>query len=116
MARSPTPRDRSGPGAEMRPIPVDGTSAVGDFRRYPGCRLVLACALCGWTKAYDPERVIDRLRELKAGGHTTRLVDVARRVGRECPACCQVRWRAQFGWPPGMTPGEARRLANRYRN
>jgi hypothetical protein len=100
----------------MRRIPAEGTAAVGDFRRHPGCRLVLACAACAWSKSYDPERVIDRLRELKAGGHTTRLVDVARRVGWNCPACHRMRWRAQLAWPPGLTPGEAKRLADRYRN
>lgn len=116
MAQRATPSGRSVPASEMRPIAADSTSTVGDFRRYPGCRLVLTCAMCGWAKTYDPERIIDRLRELKVGGHTTRLSDVARRVGWDCPGCHRVRWRAQFGWPPAMTAGEARRLANRYRN
>jgi hypothetical protein len=116
MAQKATPPDRFGPAAELRPIPADRTAAIGAFRRHPGCRLMLACAACGWSKSYNPERVIDRLRELKAGGHTTRLVDVARRVGWNCPACQRTRWRAQFAWPPSLTPGEAKRLADRYRN
>jgi hypothetical protein len=100
----------------MRPIPTDGTAALGDYRRYPGCRLLLACGACAWSKSYNPERLIDRLRELKAGGHATRLADVARRVAWNCPACGRMRWRAQFAWPRELAPGEARRLANRYRN
>ena len=36
--------------------------SVGDFRRYPGCRLYLTCGLCGWSKNYSVERVINRLR------------------------------------------------------
>lgn len=100
----------------MPPIPADGSAALGDFRRYPGCRLMLVCAACGWSKTYNPERVIDRLHALKSGGHATRLVDVARRVGWNCPACRRMGWRAQFAWPTNLTPGEAKRLANRYRN
>ena len=100
----------------MRLIPHDATAAIGDFRRYPGCRLLIACAACSWSKGYDPERVIDRLRALKAGGHATRMEDVARRVAWPCPACRRLKWRAQFAWPPGLGPREARRLADRYRN
>lgn len=100
----------------MRLIPHDGTQAMGDFRRYPGCRLLIACSACSWSKAYDPERVIDRLRALKAGGHATRVADVARRVQWTCPACGRLSWRAQFAWPPGLEPRDIRRLADRYRN
>ena len=100
----------------MQPILADATAALGDFRRYPGCRVMLVCGFCAWSKAYNPERVIDRLHDLKAGGYATRLVDVARRVGWNCPGCRRMGWRAQFAWPPGFTPGEARRLADRYRH
>lgn len=100
----------------MRTIPANGTSAIGDFRRYPGCRLMLGCQACGYAKDYNPERVIDRLREMKSGGYATRLEDVAKRVVRTCPKCSKSKWRAQFAWPAGMTEGEARRLRNLYRN
>lgn len=100
----------------MRPIPAEGTASIGDFRRYPGCRLLLACAACSWSKSYNPERVIDRLHELKAGGHATRLADVARRVGWNCPACQRMRWRAQFAWPDNIDEREVKRLTNLFRN
>lgn len=103
-------------GVGMRAIPAPGESAIGDFRRYPGCRLMLGCQACGYAKAYDPERVIDRLRELRTGGYATRLADVARRVSRTCPKCAKSKWRAQFAWPENLTEGEARRLRNLYRN
>lgn len=103
-------------GLGIRTIPADGTSAIGDFRRYPGCRLMLGCQACGYAKTYNPERVIDRLRELKSGGYATRLNDVARRVVRTCPKCSKSKWRAQFAWPDNLTPGEERRLRNLYRN
>jgi hypothetical protein len=101
---------------KMRSIPLVGTTTLGDHRRYPGCRLLLVCALCGWWKSYKVERVILRLRELRAGGHATTLDQVARRVGWDCPACHRVRWRAEFGWPAGMDEREIKRLANLYRN
>ncbi|HEY0435962.1 MAG TPA: hypothetical protein VGC92_04940, partial [Phenylobacterium sp.] len=84
--------------------------------RYPGARLLLTCAMCGWSKAYSAERVIARLHELRAGGHDTRVAHVARRVGWPCPGCNRVKWRADFAWPPGMADAEVRRLANLYRN
>lgn len=97
-------------------IPASAETAIGDFQRYPGCRLVLACSACGWTKSYKPERVIDRLRELKAGGYASRLADVSRRVGWNCPRCSRMRWRMQFAWPENLTKAEASRLRNYYRN
>lgn len=100
----------------MDRIPAGPTSALGDFMRYPGCRLLLVCAACGWSKAYNPERILTRLQVLKSGGHTTRLEQVAKRVQWPCPACHRLRWRAQFAYPPGLSPAEARRLASRYRN
>ncbi|MGH6911429.1 MAG: hypothetical protein ACREE0_21830 [Phenylobacterium sp.] len=46
----------------MRPIATDAaTTALGDYRRYPGCRLLVVCGGCGWSKDYSPERVIARL-------------------------------------------------------
>jgi len=100
----------------MPPIPVADTAALGDHRRYPGCRVVVTCVLCGWSRGYRPERLIDRLRELKTGGHGTTLQEVARRVGWNCPGCGRVKWRAGFGWPAGIDASEVRRLTNLYRN
>ena len=77
---------------------------------------MLACALCSWSKTYSPERIIDRLRELRAGGYTTPIAKISGRVGWNCPACGRARWRTQLVYPPGLTEAEARRLTNRYRN
>jgi hypothetical protein len=99
-----------------RLIPADAATAIGDFARYPGCRLRLACTACDWSRAYHPERVIHRLQELRTGGYATRLVDVARRVQWTCPTCGRLRWRMQFAWPADMTESEAKRLAARARN
>ena len=100
----------------LQAIPLGAGASIGDFRRYPGCRMTLTCALCGWTKAYDPERVVDRLRALRSGGHATRLGDVARRVAWPCPGCGRVKWRAGLAWPAGFSERDARRLAARERN
>ena len=100
----------------LRPIPLGGEASVGDHQRYPGCRFTITCSLCGWTKGYNPERVIHRLRELKAGGQATPLHRVGARVAWPCPGCGRVKWRAGLGWPADLRPDEVRRLANRYRN
>lgn len=100
----------------MRAIPTDAATTLGDHRRWPGCRLLIVCAGCGQEKDYSPERVITRLHQLKAGGYPTTLAQVARRVARRCPRCHEVRWGAQFAWPPHLDAGEIRRLTNLYRN
>ena len=100
----------------LRIIHVDETASIGDFRRYPGCRLTITCALCGWVKIYNPERVIARLQDLRSGGYATRLAEVARRVQWPCPGCQRLKWRAGFAWPAGITEAEVKRLAGRYRN
>jgi len=100
----------------MEPIAAGPDAALSDHRRHPGCRVQLTCAMCGWARAYSPERIIARLQELRAGGHRTLLSDVARRVAWPCPGCGRVRWRAEFASPRGLDAREARRLANRYRN
>lgn len=100
----------------MRPVPGTESATLGDHRRYPGCRVLVVCTGCGWEKDYNPDRVIDRLHALKAGGHPTPLTEVARRVNRRCPRCHEVRWRAQFAWPANLDEREVKRLANLYRN
>lgn len=100
----------------MRIIPIGDKATLGDHRHYPGARVLITCALCGWSKSYRPDRIIDRMRALKTGGHATPLAQVARRVAWPCPGCGRVHWRAQFAWPAGFDAREARRLANLYRN
>ena len=101
---------------EIRPISTSAETTVGDYRRYPGCRVVIVCTGCRWQADHCPERIIDRLRELKAGGHGTRLDKVAGRVTKRCPRCHQVAWRAEFGWPASLKESDIKRLANLYRN
>jgi hypothetical protein len=100
----------------MRQIPLGPEASLGDFRRYPGCRLTITCAMCGWSKAYSPGRIIARLQELKAGGYSSPLSLVARRVQWPCPGCHRLRWRAGLAWPADLDAREAKRLANLYRN
>jgi hypothetical protein len=100
----------------MRHIIAGPTAVIGDFRRHPGCVLLLSCGACGWSKAYSPERILDRLLELKSGGHTTRLDQVARRVQWPCPGCHRLHWTTGFAYPPHIDAGEVRRQAARYRN
>jgi hypothetical protein len=102
----------------MRPQPVPATGALKliDHRRYPGSRVYLTCALCGWTKGYSAQRIIDRLRALRGGGHDTAVGVVAKRVAWPCPGCGRVKWRSDLAWPPGMQESEIRRLANQYRS
>jgi hypothetical protein len=101
---------------KMRVIPTGDKITMGDHRYYPGARLLITCTLCGWSKSYRPDRVIERLRVLKTGGHATSLAQVARRVAWPCPGCGRVHWRANFAWPAGFDEREAKRLANLYRN
>ena len=100
----------------MRILPLGEETTLGDMRFYPGARLLITCSLCGWAKSYNVERVIERLRSLKTGGHPTRLRQVAARVAWPCPGCGRVKWRAQFAYPPGFSEADHRRLVNRYRN
>jgi RNase P subunit RPR2 len=100
----------------MRIVALGDEATLGDTRFYPGARLLITCTLCGWSKSYNVNRVIDRLRSLKTGGHATRLGQVAKRVAWPCPGCGRVHWRAQFAYPPGFSAADHRRLTNQYRN
>jgi hypothetical protein len=99
-----------------RPVASDNALTLGDHRRHPASRLLLTCAMCGWSKAYSPERAIDRLHELKAGGHATPVGHLARRVAWPCPACHRIKWRTDLAQPADLDPREAKRLAGVYRN
>jgi len=101
---------------DMRRIPQGPGASIGDYRRHPGCRLLITCVFCSWSKAYNPERVVARLQALHAGGEATRFPEVARRVQWNCPACHRVRWRAELAWPPNIDEREAKRLRNLHRN
>lgn len=97
-------------------IPVHENTLLQDHRRHPGCRLLLTCEACEWSHSYSPERVIDRLQQLRTSGHKARLTDVAQRVSWECPGCRERRWKAGFGWTENITANEVRRLTNMYRS
>ena len=99
----------------FRPVPT-ADATLGDHRKYPGSRLVLTCSLCGWSKGYNPERIVDRLRQLKAGGYPTPAGQVARRVAWNCPGCHRVKWRSDLAVPAELSAREAKRLAGLYRN
>lgn len=101
---------------QVRRIPTDGTTSIGDYRRWPGCRLLLTCTGCRATQTYDPERIIARLQERRTGGHATQLTALAHRVTRDCPTCGRHRWLAEFAWPANIDAREVRRLTDRYRN
>jgi hypothetical protein len=102
--------------AEFKIIPGSGDARLEDHRRYPLCHVMLSCGACAWARGYDPERIIDRLRTLRAGGHRTPVKDIARRVAWPCPACRRLHWAAELAWPPGVTDSQVRRRANLYRN
>lgn len=101
---------------DFRPVPAQSPLTLADHRRYPLCRVVLTCAMCGWTKGYDPERIVDRLRQLRAGGYPTAVGQVARRVAWPCPMCHRVKWRTDLAWPSGVADRDIRRLAAIHRN
>ena len=100
----------------FRPIPSAEPPTLGDHRRFPGCRLVATCALCGWAKGYSAERAIGRLRQLRAGGEATPVGAVAARIAWPCPMCGRVKWRTDLAWPPGLDDRAIRRLAAMSRN
>ena len=116
MARM-NPPERPRRAAAFRPVPCDAAAAaLGDHRRYPLCRVLVACSLCGWARDYSPEAIIARLRKLRAGGEATPVGEVARRVAWPCPMCHRVNWRADFAWPPDADPRDIRRLTAQIRN
>ncbi|HEX3700127.1 MAG TPA: hypothetical protein VHV27_05570 [Phenylobacterium sp.] len=102
--------------AGFRPVPATGDLTLGDHRKYPACRVRLTCALCGWCKGYNPERIIERLRALNAGGHKSPVGQIARRVAWPCPGCGRVKWRADLAWPADLSDRAIKRLAAAVRN
>jgi hypothetical protein len=104
------------PRKTYRPVEATGPLTLGDHRRHPASRLLLTCSLCGWTRTYSAERCIDRLRQLRAGGHATEVGRLAARVAWPCPGCHRIKWRTDLAQPADLDPREARRLAGLYRN
>lgn len=102
--------------SQMHPIPLRSTDPLEDYRRYPGCRVLLSCGACGYAKDYNPERIVMRLRELRVGGWKTPIVGIAAQMRRPCPACRKMQWTTRLAYPADMTEAEARRLMARMRN
>ncbi len=100
----------------MQPIPLRPTDPLEDYRRYPGCRVLLTCGACDYAKDYNPERIVMRLRELRVGGYKTPIVRIAAQMRRPCPTCRKMKWSSRLAYPDTMTEAEARRLMNRMRN
>jgi hypothetical protein len=104
------------PHARWKSCPTHTDTTLGDHRRYPGCRFLVQCMLCGWQKDYSPERIIARLHEQRTGGNPTQIRYLARRIGWTCPGCGRAKWRVEFAWPPDMDEREIRRLVNQSRS
>jgi hypothetical protein len=100
----------------MRRIAAPAQLTLGEHIRYPGCKLVLFCGACDWSKAYEVGNVIDGLRALRKGGYHTHVEFVPELVRAHCPACSQKRWKACFGYPEDLDAREARRLAAQIRS
>ena len=114
-----------GPAARRRPprtlkdfVPVGVTADVRleDHRRYPLCRVVLFCGACGWARDYDPERIIDRLRALRAGGYSTPVAQVARQVGWTCPGCGRAQWGTKLAYWKHTDPNAIQRMTRLARS
>lgn len=101
---------------EFRRLALGPQAVMGDHHLYPGCRLLLFCAACTVCRDYKPEKIIDRLRALRAGGHDTPVAEIATRIGWPCPACGRQRWATQLALPAGMSERERKWLVGRSRS
>lgn len=101
---------------EMHPIPLRSTDPLEDYRRYPGCRLLLTCSACDYARHYNPERIVMRLRELRVGGYKTPIVGIAAQMRRPCPACQKMKWTTRLAYPADLTEAEAKRLMRQIRS
>jgi hypothetical protein len=97
---------------------IDGSAnlPLQDHRLHPLSQVLLVCGACAWARGYSPDRIIDRLRELRAGGYKTPIKAVAGHVRWACPACGRRQWATVLAYPVGIDPAEVRRMANVYRN
>jgi len=100
----------------MQAIPVSDQRTLGDHRRYAGALFQLTCAACRWTRGYKPTRLIQRLRDLRTGGHATTLREAAQRVAWPCPRCGARQWLGGFAYPWNITDREIRSQTRSYRD
>lgn len=89
---------------------------VGDFRKHPGSRIVFFCGGCGAPRAYDAERIIDRLRALRLGGYNTPVRELGRHARMACRGCGGARWDTQLAYPDTLDKREAERIARAIRS
>jgi hypothetical protein len=80
-------------------LAVNAHAPLAACRHHPGARLQLRCGACGWTRDYDPERIAERLLELKRGGPSTPVAAVAMNVQWPCPGCGRMRWKSELVGP-----------------
>lgn len=100
----------------MRPIAHSRHVALEDFRRYPGCLVMVRCQACGYAKGYQAVKIMARLGELRAGNSGTPVVHVARHMKRACPHCSERRWGSQFAYPDDLDEREWKKMVGRSRN
>ncbi len=80
-------------------LPVNAHAPLAAWRAHPGSRLGLVCGACAWSRTYDPERIVRRLAERRAGGPATPVSAVAGHVRWPCPACRRMRWKSVLVGP-----------------
>ena len=98
------------------PVGVGSDTPLEDHRRYPLCRVMLFCGLCGWARDYNPERIVERLRALKTGGYRTPVALVARRVGWNCPGCGRCSWGTKLAYWKETDPKAVQRMTRLSRS
>lgn len=101
---------------EYRRIEGSGEGPLEDYRRYPLCRLLVYCGVCGWARDYSPERIIARLQALHQPGYRTQVGEVAGRISWSCPACGRVRWVSLLAYRPETTARDVERAARAIRS
>ena len=69
-----------------------------------GAGVRLVCRACGWSKRYDPYRLIARLKETGAGNEATAIAHVARHIAWPCRACAQMAWETRADWRGAPQP------------
>jgi hypothetical protein len=115
-APRPAPRKASKSTRDFVGLNAGSDTALEDHRRYPLCRVLLFCGLCGWARDYNPERIIARLRALRAGGYKTPVSHVARRVGWTCPGCGRCSWGSKLAYGKDVSPSEIQRAVRAIRS
>jgi len=83
----------------LKPLPLPQDAPLDLFQTYPGARLQLVCGACAWSRAYDPARILERLRARRVGDARTPVAAVARQVQWPCPRCRRMRWGTRLAAP-----------------